>query len=232
MSLKKAPPGETKRAKPIHFAYTPTAGGTQWEAYIAGPCWWGQCHSKGKTKPCLEWLTDGALECPYCASIAPPEETGYLPLWRSVDGAPKCVIVHCLQRESVDAHALHTRVLVGRGVDPTDGVYVIRAIKPGAAFATSMREKMGEADITRSLLSMWKVPALTEWYLRTNGLESRGCMTPTAKTPVAPVAQPKAVPTLTEAADNHTDPALRRLFARVQEAQGQGGSEPLAESTG
>lgn len=232
MSLKKAPPGEAKRAKPIHFAYTPTAGGTQWEAYIAGPCWWGQCHSKGKTKPCVEWLTDGALECPFCASVAPPEETGYLPLWRSQDGKPVCVIVHELMRESVDSHGLHSRVTIGRGVDPTDGVYVIKPLKPGAAFASSMREKIAPADITRSLLSLWKLPALTEWYFRSHGQESHGCHTPASKTPLAPVARATGIPTVSDAGDAPTDDALARLLRRARAAEGQGGDSIPPQPTG
>lgn len=232
MALKKQPPGEKPRAKPIHFAYTGTPKGTQWEAYIAGPCWWGQCHSKGKTKPCLEWLTDGALECPYCATIAPPEETGYLPLWRSMDGKPVCVIVHELSRESVDAHTLHTRVMIGRGVDPTDGVYVIRAMKPGAIFATSMREKMAEADITRSLLSIWKLPALTEWYYRQHGLESLGCHTPKANKPVVPIARPEVVSVPQTHADGPLADVYGDMLRRIKSKEGQGGDSHPPQATG
>jgi hypothetical protein len=229
MGLKKAPPGERTAARPIYFGYVQTPKNSQWEAYVAGPAWWGMCHYAGKTKPCLHWVSDGALECPMCASVKPPEMVGYLPVWRAIDGRPVMVLVHEITREVVDSHGLHVRVLVGRGVDKTDGCYVIRAIKPGIAFSTTMAEKLRPADVTHSLLTMWRLPTLTAWYHAQHGIPDGGCTTPPARTPSVPVARPDVAPLPSMPADGPTDDALARLLRRARQAEGQGADYPPPE---
>ena len=101
----------------MHFAYVGTDDGDRWNAYLAGPAWWGWCHKSTRTKPCLDLLTNGALECPRCLAGKEPLMTGYVPVYRQADGAPRSVIVAEVSREVIDSIKLHTRVLIGREMD-------------------------------------------------------------------------------------------------------------------
>ncbi len=169
MSLPQKTPGEGGKNRRVHFRYVGTANGGKWNGYIAGPCHWFLCHSKGKTKPCLHALTDGELDCDLCSPMNEATWTGYLPLWRCIDSAPVMVIVHEHQLEAMNAVKLHAKVLVGRGDDPADGVYVLPALDPNPRFTTAMPWKMNAVDLTETLLAVWKLPCLVEWYRRTHG---------------------------------------------------------------
>jgi len=79
-------------------------------------------------------------------------------------------VLHEHVREQVDALRLHDRVIVGRGAEQCDGVYVTRALHPLPRFETAVGWKRGPVDLTPSLLRVWSLPALSEWYTRTHGI--------------------------------------------------------------
>ena len=111
-----------------HFAYVPTARGTKWIGYCAGPAHWILGHEVNrKTKVCPDWWTDGKISCPWCSDINAPVEVGYQPIYRAVDSRPVCVIVHEPVREVVDKLKFHARVIVGREKEASAGVYVVMA---------------------------------------------------------------------------------------------------------
>jgi len=55
--------------------------GEVFRGWLAGPIVGVQCHYLGGTKGCREDLTDGAVECPYCAGSMAKVWRGYVPLW-------------------------------------------------------------------------------------------------------------------------------------------------------
>lgn len=169
MSLPQHTPGHGGKRPRTHFSYASPHNGKNFSAWMAGPCHWYACHTKGKSQPCLHEMTDGELTCERCEQGHGVEVIGYVPLWRELDGKPVMVIVHDYTREAVDCLRLHQRVLIGRGEDGSDGVYVIPAIKPEPRFQTTIADKMKPADLTETLLRVWRLPDLVAWYEQTHG---------------------------------------------------------------
>lgn len=167
MPLKTKTPGEGGGKRRVHFVHVITKANQTWHAHVAGPCHWYECHCKGRTKPCLAWLTDGELACERCSPLAPTEDIGYMPLYREVDGKPCFVVVHDYVRDKVDALKLHQRVMVGRGSEQSDGVYVLPALNPRPLYETSRADFRQPADLTESLLRVWGIPDLVAWYGQT-----------------------------------------------------------------
>lgn len=181
MALPQTPPGGGDRRRALHFGYVKTFHGTNWHAWLAGPAHWFSCHTKGKTKPCLNEMTGGELTCERCALAHAVEVVGYVPLWRETDSKPVMVIVHEYTREVVDALKVHQRVTIGRGDEKSDGVYVVPALKPEPRFHTTLPEKMRPADLTETLLKVWGIPELATWYRQTEGQAPAPAPVPTPK---------------------------------------------------
>src|SRR5215471_14294164 len=101
MGIKKGSPGKGGESRPDSFSYTGVAAGLKgsFTAWLAGePYWCDEAHEhtdldKG-TKPCLHWITDGALKCARCRKGRPVKCIGWVPLYRELDHKPIVVIVH------------------------------------------------------------------------------------------------------------------------------------------
>lgn len=185
MSLPQTPPGNGGRRAHVHWCYVSTQCNSNWHAWVAGPCHWYLCHTKGKTKPCLVEMTSGELTCPLCEAGHQCEPIGYQPLYREIDAKPVMAIVHEYTREVVDALLLHKRVTVGRAGEQSDGVYVVPALKADPRYHSTLAERMRPADLTESLLKIWKIPELIEWYRQTHGRTG---------TPASAHVKPKTAP--------------------------------------
>lgn len=166
MPLRQTPPGRGGVPARVFWVYIPTGKGEQWHAHVAGPCHWFECHTKGRSKPCLRCITGDELKCESCGPFNPVEPVGYQPLYRESDGRPCMTIVHDYAREQVDALKLHQRVVVGRNRGSTDGVYVMAALKTEPRYQTQLPERKRPADLTDTLLRVWAMPELTAWYVK------------------------------------------------------------------
>lgn len=153
-----------------YFAYVPTPANTRTHCYIAGPVAWYECHTKGRTKPCLHSITGGELACKQCEAGAPIEYIGYAPLYRETDSRPICVIVHEVSFEQTEKLKLHQRVLVGRNTHRGDPVYILPALDQNPRFVTSLKHRLAPVDLTRTLLRMWAIPDLVTWYETVSGV--------------------------------------------------------------
>lgn len=162
--LHQSPPRKGDDAPLPHFIHIKTARNETWEAHVAGPCQWYECHCSGRSKPCLVKVTNGALSCPLCNPLKPTEQIGYLPVYRKIDGKPGFVVLHEPQREVVDALPLHRLIVIGRESDQSDGIYVRPTLQPGAKLVTSLAWKMRPVDLTESLLRVWKISELVAWH--------------------------------------------------------------------
>lgn len=167
MSRKSVPPGEGPR-RCTHFPYCSTDNGDKWFAYVAGPPWWVVAHGEKRTTVCPHWLTDGELRCSHCELGQLALVKGYVPLYRAVDSHPCCVLVYEDVRHQVDKLRFHQRVIVGRGRDATSTVYVVPAMEQEPHFKTVLRERMQEADVTRSCIAFWRNAGVAAWYWREN----------------------------------------------------------------
>lgn len=170
--LKKGTPGKGGQARVESFSYTPVQVGLgkAWFGTLAGEVYWCLAHEHTEqdhgTKPCLNWLTDGALRCRRCSRVKPPAWIGYVPIYRELDGRPVVVIVHECAADLLDGLRYPQTVFVGR-VDATAGVFV-RAAKDQVTFKTEIESRKRPIDVTPQLLAMWKLPDLETW------LSSRG----------------------------------------------------------
>jgi len=169
MALPQLPSGNGGKRAYTHWCYVTTQPNTNWHAWIAGPCHWFLAHVKGRTKPCLHEMSQGELKCPQCDAGMMCEPIGYQPLYREVDARPCMVILHDYTREAVDRLHLHARMTVGRGGESSDGVYVVPALKREPVYRSSLVERMKPADLTETLLKLWGIPDLTQWYRETHG---------------------------------------------------------------
>lgn len=164
MSLRQT--GRDRPPTPLYFRYAGTAPGTTWNAWVAGPPQWFFCHTMHRTKPCLKELTEGQVDCPNCAQARAPQKIGYLGVYREVDARPILVVLHEEQLERADALKLHQRITIGREDSKADGVWVAPALKPTPLYHTTLHDRMNAADLTETLLRLWNLPDLTEWYRR------------------------------------------------------------------
>ena len=181
MPLPQHPPGSGGKRARVHYCYVSTQPGQNWHAWIAGPCHWFLSHTKGRSQPCVEEMTDGEIHCERCAAGHQCEVIGYQPLYREVDCKPVMVIVHEYGREAIDALKLHQRVTVGRGAEQSDGVYVTPALKSEPRYTSTLPERMRPADLAETLLRVWRIPELAEWYRQTHGTPDAPLLAPPKK---------------------------------------------------
>jgi hypothetical protein len=152
--------------RPETFKVEQPKPGTSWHGYIAGPCLWFECHQPRVTKPCLAILTDRAVPCPWCVPGAEIVWRGYQPVYRASDWAPRSVILSDLYRDVTDGLVLHQRVTVGKEGDPSDPVWITRAVSQAPKFVTTLKHRWREIDMTPTLLALWGSPGLREWYAK------------------------------------------------------------------
>jgi hypothetical protein len=169
MGVRKASPGEGGGKAYVHFPYVSTSAGAKWFAYVAGPCHWIIGHDKGRTKVCTTWATDGQVKCKLCSPLNPKKELGYQPLYRATDTKPVMVLVHEEVRETIDKLQFHDRVIVGRELDATAGVFVVRALQAEPKFHSTLHAKNTPAALDMVLVRIWNMPEYTSWFMRHEG---------------------------------------------------------------
>lgn len=147
-----------------HFAYAPTTKGTNWHAYLAGNAMWFMVHQPKKTKPCLAVMTNREVECPWCGTDKEVVRRAYVPLYRQVDGAPRCIIVNELYEDALSKFRLHDRLLIGKEEEKGDPVWIMAALTHTPKFQTTLHHRTQPADLTESLLKMWGSAELVKWY--------------------------------------------------------------------
>ena len=194
MPLPQASPGGERGRAFEHHRYVPTKCGSEWFAYVAGPCQWFWCHTKGRCKPCLTAMTGGELLCPRCGQITPPQVVGYLPLYRASDSRPVMVIVYECIREKVDVLPHHRRVIVKRQAQQTDSVFVVPTMERTPAFHTTMHCRQRPVDITDTLLRLWQIPELVTWYAETHGKSVNAVSLPAVAKPAEEPTQSNGKP--------------------------------------
>lgn len=220
MRIPSAPRRTGARTKPVHFTYVGTERGQPYEAYLAGPVWWGHIHMLKPSKPCVYEITGGAIACRFCG--VPPRPLavmkGWVPLYRRADGWPICVPVDEVQRDHLDALKCFTKVTVGRERGKGIGVFVRACLQQEPEWSSSLPEYTTPADVTESLLSMWKLPEVTSFFC--GAVASDKPVSPAAASvPAAVVPEPvrdrmSAAPAMDDAVD--------RLKRRAKQAETNG----------
>lgn len=182
MTLPRKTPREGGRT--IHWTYRGTDRGEEWFGYLWGEVHGYLCHTRGRSKPCLHEMTGGELSCEGCTLGIGVQWLGYVPIVRESDGRPVFVIVHATAAQLVESLKWRTRVLISRGAEADDGTAVVRA-PAQRQWQTTLAGLMAPADLTRTLLTVWKMPALTAWYEATHGKAVATMVPPSSVPPVA-----------------------------------------------
>lgn len=165
--IKRGTPGEGWQGGTDSFSYTPVPTGTKagFSAWLAGEVYWALAHEHTErqpgTKPCLDWLTDGALRCPRCRGPKEPAWIGWVPLYREQDHAPILIVIHANAQDLVRDLRYPDHVIVGRVADKS-GVFV-RKSDIAVSFKTENAARKRPVDITAQLVPMWKLPELEAW---------------------------------------------------------------------
>ena len=166
MRIPSTPRRSGARSKPVHFTYVSTERGQPYEAYLAGPVWWGYLHMLRPSKPCVYELTGEKVACRFCgakkAGVAVVK--GWVPLYRRPDGTAICVPVDEVQRDHLDALKCFSKVVVGRERGKGVGVFVRAAANQDPAWSSSLPEYSNPADITESLINMWALPEVFAFF--------------------------------------------------------------------
>lgn len=171
MPIKKGTPGKGGGSRTDSFSYTPVQFGLKnsFGGFLAGDVYWAEEAHEHKehdpgTKPCLHWISDGALLCKRCRRGAKATCIGWVPLYRAEDHSPIIVIIHENVMDLVSTLKYRDYCIIGR-VTPKSSVFVKRSDTP-QTFKTENEKRKRPVDITRDLLTMWQIPELNEFIAR------------------------------------------------------------------
>lgn len=139
------------------------------------PCWL-KCHTKPKTpsKPCLKWISDGALPCPRCNSDWFTENLGYFGVCRETDTADKLVVIREAVRDLSEGLKFGDYICISKEKGGFDLPHIYRHSKQ-KKLVTSLPRRKTPADLEYSLLQIFKIPELTSF------MASRGSVVPPEK---------------------------------------------------
>lgn len=213
MTLPQAPRGRAEKRR-THFSYVGTNPGQRWTGYLAGQSQWFECHPKRPCVPCLSAITDDAVRCPICNGTRTGEVVGYVPIYRESDGRPVMVLCYEEVRDKVEKIEFHRRLLVGREPGRGNRIWILAAPDPLPLYTSTLAERMVPADLTDTLLAVWRCPALIDWY--------RGRVTPSIEAVTPPLNPAEFSPMLRAAAEraNVSEEVKRRRNAAGDDKRG------------
>lgn len=233
MPIRKNTPGGGGGSRTDSFSYVHTGVDQPWFGWLAGEVVWVKAHlSKGPTKICVRWATDGAVPCQRCGPKSTVEDIGYVPIYRESDGAPVLVICYDTAYDFLSLVKPHQYVRVSREGASTERVTVQAALskKP---YKTSLKRRQVAVDISDLLVRLWNVTEYTQWYAVQPG-NSPSVVGPVARVPAAPpVADLTAgIGVPIDATETDVLAAERERLARLARAYERGTEEQKRISNG
>lgn len=161
MASGKRPDPRRRKTSHPHASYLSVKAGEKRGAYMAGEIFGCYGHRTHAQQPCVNDITGGELQCPYCAAGFQPEWRGYVPLW-DVDFALRYVLIGEEIFDSVDMIKARTKVSVSRAKNPISPLIV----REDALITRELPNKVPYNESIAMLkvcLTLWKNPALTHW---------------------------------------------------------------------
>jgi hypothetical protein len=133
------------------------------------------------SKPCVYELTGGKVACRFCGGVKSRVAVvkGWTPIYRRVDNTPICVPVDEMQRDHIDNLKLFAKVMVGRERGKGVGVYVRAALNEEPKWSSTLPECQAEADVTESLIRMWALPEVFNYFASAAPSDNTVSQTPT-----------------------------------------------------
>lgn len=193
MKPKKATPGKGGYVRTQQFSNTKVRAGLKhWYAWCAGEPEWYECHEhtdkQPGTKICLQWATDGELECPRCRPFVTTSTIAYVPLYREEDHKECLVICHETVADLLAGLEYGVPVIVGR-VSADASIFVKRT-ESTAKFTSALPERQRACDLTPTLLNLWGYESYGRWLMNIGKYTNRAPLDPTAPTPTTANGKP------------------------------------------
>jgi hypothetical protein len=181
------------------------------------------------SKPCVYELTGGAVACRFCASgkARVAVVKGWVPLYRRTDGLAMCVPVDEVQRDHLDALPTFTKVTVGREKGKGVGVWVRSCMNQEPKWSSSLPEYSAPADISASLINMWALDEVHQFFACARPSDNALSLTPPVKSDgeefsgMTSAAAKKYGSAGDGAMTGGTDAAVNRLLEHVAKVNGK-----------
>lgn len=151
----KTAPGEERVT---HWLHDKVPGGSDRVGWLAGDVHIVECHTSKATRPCLAAVCGRNVRCPGCKRGHPPTPTGFVPAFRD-DARPVFFIVYDHQFERVGSIKFGARIEWGRERGAGETVWV-RAVAGGPRWQSTLPDRQGPCDLTRTLCAIWEMPEL------------------------------------------------------------------------
>ncbi len=188
MATGKRPDPQKRKKAHQHATYLTVKNGERHPAYLAGELYGCYTHRTYAAQPCHSDITEGELQCPYCAAGMVPEWRGYVPLWDR-DWTLRYALIGEDYYATVDAIAHHAQVVVSRAKNPISPL----VIREEVLLTRQLPQTSPWRDAVLMLpicLTLWKCDPLTQWC-QSRKLLAMGTATPAPAAPKGIPAAPK-----------------------------------------
>lgn len=162
MATGQKPDPRRRGTKHAHATHLQCKGGEKHSAWKAGGVHGVYGHRTFAHQPCVQLVTGGKLQCPYCAAGVKLEWRGYVPLW-DVDWVLRYVLIGEDIFESVEETAFRAPVVVQRHKNPISPLVV----RPFASLERELPNRPPwdkEVDMLSICLTLWEHDDLSNWY--------------------------------------------------------------------
>lgn len=174
MPLPQAPKRGKDPRRPQHFGYLRGYRGEDLYGFLAGPMMWFDLHTSDLgSKPCLEVMTKGELSCSLCKHGAPVCK-GACGFYHANDGKPYLLWLDESKRDEYETWRWLSKIKFGREGVKGAPVWAALCLSQEPRYSSTLPERKRPADLTGSLLRMWKLPELDLWYRVTHGVSDNG----------------------------------------------------------
>lgn len=209
MASGKRPDPRRRKTSHPHASYLAVKPGEKRGAFLAGELYGCYGHRTHAQQPCVNDITTGELQCPYCASGLIPEWRGYVPLW-DVDFQLRYVLIGEEIFDSVDLIKHRAKVVVMRAKNPISPLIV----REETLLTRELPNKAPYSEpiaMLKVCLTLWKNDALTKWCESRWPLAMGGTGGEVVKVDRPPAVKPYTAPTDDGAVAPAVDVVMQRL---------------------
>lgn len=162
---RKPSPGRKKNCVP-HATHLKVPNGGKEHGFKAGELYGVNGHRTHAHQPCVWDISEGELQCPYCAAGLDLVWRGYLPVWDR-DWTLRYVLVNEEYFMSVDAISIRGQLVITRAKNPISPI-VVREEKH--QFKALPDQVPYNTDICMRDICMllWKNEPLNRWFAKTD----------------------------------------------------------------
>lgn len=171
MSKGRNPDPRRKKISSIRSTNFKVANGGKEIGYVAGEVYGVNGHFMGAHKPCLHDLTNGEVQCVYCAVNKPIEWRGYVPVWDQ-DYTLRHALITEDYLEAVNMIPWRARIVATRAAAQYSPLVIRAADLPALRGLPDKAPWDVPIDIEPICRRLWQEPALDAWYAATHAKQA------------------------------------------------------------